>query len=199
VPRVQSDAFRDLILLRTVQDAFGLSDAVKPPRTKAEFDALLAAGTPRLEASFQRIVRAIGAAATELEKAARALDSAAKQPSGAAAARDVQAQLDELFPNDLLRDIELSQLEQFPRYLRAAQTRLSRAVNDPRKDAEKAAPFGPLWASFLAKRASAGDSEQARRVRWSFEELRVAIFAPELKPAAPVSAASVAAQLKKLS
>jgi ATP-dependent helicase HrpA len=113
-------------------------------------------------------------------------------------ARDVGAQLDELFPNHLLRDIELAQLEQYPRYLRAAQTRLSRAVNDPRKDAEKAAPFAPLWASYCAKREAADDREAVRRVRWLLEELRVAIFAPELKPAMPASVALLTAELRKI-
>ncbi|HEY6556386.1 MAG TPA: ATP-dependent RNA helicase HrpA [Polyangiaceae bacterium] len=198
VPRAESDAFRELVLMRTVQEGFGILAGGGIPRSKAQFDALLALGTPRLEASFQRIVRAISAAASELEKTARALDSAAKQPSGAAAVRDVHAQLDALFPRDLLRDIELSQLDQYPRYLRAVQTRLARAVNDPRKDAEKAAPFAPLWTAFLAKRETTDQRDELLRVRWLLEELRVAIFAPELKPALPVSTASVTVELGKL-
>jgi hypothetical protein len=37
-----------------------------------------------------------------------------------------------------------------------------------------------------------------RALRWSFEELRVAIFAPELKPAVPVTLASIELVLSSL-
>ena len=90
--------------------------------------------------------------------------------------------------------VPLARLEHYPRYVRAAQARLQRAIADPRKDADKHAPFGPLWEAYLAKRSSEG----ARELRWSFEELRVAIFAPELKTAEPVSIAKVAAAVAAL-
>jgi hypothetical protein len=35
-------------------------------------------------------------------------------------------------------------------------------------------------------------------LRWAFEELRVAIFAPELKPATPVSVANLTLALASL-
>jgi len=118
------------------------------------------------------------------------LKSAAKHPSGRAAILDIHAQLDALVPPDLLAWIPLTRLEHYPRYLRAAQTRLARAVTDPRKDAEKVAPVAALWATFLAKQQRARDDEVAdvREIRWMFEELRVAVFAPELKTPVPVSA-----------
>ena len=61
-----------------------------------------------------------------------------------------------------------------------------------------AAPLAPLWTSFLAKSAKVRGVEGARELRWAFEELRVAIFAPELKTPVPVSAAKVAAALAAL-
>jgi ATP-dependent helicase HrpA len=111
---------------------------------------------------------------------------------------EIRAQLEQLLPADLIESVELSRLEQFPRYLRAAQIRLGRAVSDPRRDAEKLAPFAPQWAAFLGKRRNASDQESVGALRWAFEELRVAIFAPELKPAFPVSVASVSAALSAL-
>ncbi|HVJ17087.1 MAG TPA: DUF3418 domain-containing protein, partial [Polyangiaceae bacterium] len=62
---------------------------------------------------------------------------------------------------------------------------------DPRKDADKLAPFSPVWATYLAKQKGARDRGRSRALRWAFEELRVAIFAPELKPALSVSVASL--------
>jgi ATP-dependent helicase HrpA len=98
----------------------------------------------------------------------------------------------------LLLYVDLQLLEQFPRYLRAAQSRLQRAVNDPRKDASKAEPFAPIWQAFLAKRSAAREQGIARRLHFAFEELRVSLFAPELKPAPSVTIASVAAAVHAL-
>jgi ATP-dependent helicase HrpA len=198
VPRSEVEAFRELFLARVVEEAFGMGEGAVPPRNKPAFDALLATGTPRIGAAFKRIERAAAAAAAELQSTLRALDSAAKHPSGTAASGEIRAQLEQLFPADLLATVELSRLEQFPRYLRAAQARLTRAITDPRKDADKFAPFAPLWNAFLNKQGSASDREATRALRWAFEELRVAIFAPELKPAAPVSLASLTLTLSAL-
>ena len=99
----------------------------------------------------------------------------------------MRAQLELLLLPDTLQHAELARLEHYPRYLRAAQARLARAINDPRKDASKAEPFAPVWQAFLAKRASLRDQTAARRFHFLLEELRVSLFAPELKPAQPVS------------
>ena len=66
------------------------------------------------------------------------------------------------------------------------------------KDASKAEPFAPLWRAFLTKRASLRDQPAARRFFFLLEELRVSLFAPELKPAQPVSIAAAAQALAAL-
>ena len=124
--------------------------------------------------------------------------SASKHPSGRGALVDIQAQLEGLFPVDLMTWVPLATLEHYPRYLRAAQARLARAVTDPRKDIDKLAPFTTLWTAFAAKRVAARDPAAAAELRWAFEELRVAIFAPELKTPVPVSLAKVSAALAAL-
>jgi ATP-dependent helicase HrpA len=198
VSRSEEAAFRESVVARALTLSFGLREERPLPRTKAEFDALLAQGNTQLAGSFRAISGAIAAASTELGRTLAALKQAEKQPSGKAAVVEIRNQLELLFPPNLLATIELERLASFPRYLRAAQIRLGRAVTDPRRDAEKFAPFAPHWAAFLAKRASAGDRESTLALRWAFEELRIAIFAPELKPALPVSVASVSALLHAL-
>jgi len=180
------------VLARVVNEAFGLFDGAELPRSKPAFDRLLAAGLPRLSPAFELTARAIATAAGELDKTLRALDGAATQPSGTAAAADIRVQLELLFSPDTWLWVERRQLEHFPRYLRAAQARLTRAINDPRKDASKSEPFTPVWQAFLAKRASLRDQASVRRLHLAFEELRVALFAPELKPAQSVTVASAA-------
>jgi ATP-dependent helicase HrpA len=196
--RAASDEFRDQVLQRVADVAFDLAATAKQTRSQSAFERLLASGTPRVDASFSALVGAISAIAAELERTQRALESAGKQPSGTAAANEIRAQLEQLLPTDWIAHTDLAHLVHFPRYLRAAQTRLSRAVVDPRKDAAKLAPLAPLWQTFLAKRSRAHEKDSARTLHIAFEELRVAIFAPELKPALPVTIASVTAALESL-
>jgi len=198
VPRAEIEAFRDAFLLRVVEEAFGCGEGASLPSSKAAFEALLAAGTPRIAHAFKTLERAAGAASAELQTTLRALESAAKHPSATAASQEIRAQIDQLFVRDLIETVPLSRLEQFPRYLRAAQARLTRAISDPRKDADKLAPFAPLWSDFLARQSGLADRAAAVALRWAFEELRVAIFAPELRPSAPVTVASLSQALAQL-
>lgn len=197
-PRAEVDAFRELVLARVVSDAFGLHPGAALPRTKPAFEQLLAAGLPRLTPVFELTTRLFGLAGAEVDKTLRALESAAKQPSGVAVAADLRAQLELLLAPDTLQHAELGRLEHYPRYLRAAQARLTRAIHDPRKDASKAEPFTPIWQAFLAKRASLRDQPAARRFHFVLEELRVSLFAPELKPAQSVSVAAATQALAAL-
>ena len=199
--RAENEAFRSMLLAKIVDAAFQLDSEeadLELPRTKVAFDQLLAKGSPRIAPSFQVFVDALKPIATELEKTLQALRNASRHPSGRNAIVEIYAQLEHLFPPDLLASVPFGRLEHFPRYLRAAQARLQRAISDPRKDADKLAPFAPLWASFLAKRKTARDQAAVLELRWSFEELRVAIFAPELKTPYPVSVAKVSAALSTL-
>ncbi|WP_394846200.1 ATP-dependent RNA helicase HrpA [Pendulispora brunnea] len=194
--RAENELFRERVVARIVDAAFGLGEGL--PRDKRAFDQVLAAGVPRIAPLFRAFADAITAVAAELDKTLRALKTASKHPSGRAAILDIYAQLEHLFPEDLMESVSLGRLEHFPRYLRAAQARLGRAVTDPRKDMEKLAPFAPLWNAFLDKRRALRDANGARELRWLFEELRVAIFAPELKTPVPVSVAKVSAAMSAL-
>ncbi len=196
--RDDAEAFAATATLRVVEDAFALHEHAPVPRTQRAFEDLLAAGTPRIPASSRRISEAIARASSELDRTLQALRSAAKHPGAKLAVAEIRTHLELLFPRELLSWVPLSRLEQFPRYLRAAQARLGRAIADPRKDAEKLAQVAPVWGAFLAKQKTARDQDTARDLRWSFEELRVSVFAPELKTPKPVSAAALAAEVAAL-
>ncbi len=196
--RAEDEAFRAAVLARILDDAFGLGADAPVPRTKADFEQLARAGAPRIATSFKLFADAIAAASAELDKTLGALKAASSHPSGTTAVSEIRAQLAHLLSPDLVATVPLASLQQLPRYFRAAQIRLGRAVTDPRKDAEKLAPFAPLWAAFLAKRGSARAQDEARELRWAFEELRVAIFAPELKAMGGVSLPKVKAAVAEL-
>jgi ATP-dependent helicase HrpA len=196
--RAEGDAFRATVLARIVDEAFGLGRGAPLPRTQRAFEDLVAIGSPRIATAFALFGPAIARASAELDRTLQALRSAAKHPGAQVAIAQIRAHLERLFPADLLAWAPLARLEDLPRYLRAAQTRLGRAIADPRKDAEKLAPIAPLWAAYLAKEAAAHDRETALALRWSFEELRVTIFAPELKARTPVSVSDLATAVAAL-
>jgi ATP-dependent helicase HrpA len=87
-----------------------------------------------------------------------------------------------------LREVTLEQLKHLPRYLKAVKVRLERLDLDPHKDAQKATQLASFWDAYWQRRAKE-DSPTLKLIefRWMLEELRVSLFAPELKTAYPVS------------
>jgi ATP-dependent helicase HrpA len=189
---------KTIVLARIIDTAFGLGDDSLLPRNKGEFERILNAGLPKIHSTFLTFESAIQAVAPVLDKTLYALEDARRLPSGRAAILDIETQLNRLFPADLLEWISLARLSHYPRYLRAAQARLARAVNDPQKDASKQATIAPLWAEFLKKRTNARDRAAVTELWWLFEELRVAVFAPELKTPVPVSPSKMSTSLAAL-
>jgi ATP-dependent helicase HrpA len=182
----QRESFRRQLVERSFADAFLPIEGT--PRSREEFELRVNTALPRLEQNLAQVLKLVNVITPELRETRDALGAAGKQPNGSAAVRDMLAQLDHLFPADVLLRTSLVQLAHFPRYLKGLRVRLARALTDPRKDADKAATFTPVWQLFLA-RAGSLPLEQATQLRWAFEELRIATFAPELKPAYPVSVA----------
>jgi len=82
-------------------------------------------------------------------------------------------------------------LAEVPRYLRAMKLRLERLPNGPQKDQSKAEQVLPFWREWLRDRAELGargvPAADLEAYRWLLEELRVQVFAPELKAKVPVS------------
>ena len=192
------DHFRQLLLTRVVNEAFCLQDDVKLPRTKVAFERMQMEGGARLMPVFETTLKVLAATTVEYEKTLRALEQAAKIPSALAAAADIKTELEHLLFADFLAHVDLIRLGHYPRYLRAAQARLARAIVDPRKDATKAAPFKPLWQLYLNLHTKVLDQKALQKVRFSLAELRVTLFAPELKAAESVSTESVQRLLTEL-
>ena len=103
--------------------------------------------------------------------------------------RDVEEQLDALFPPDFLLAAPLSQLMHYPRYLKAIHYRLDRYRDDPKRDAERQAALSALRVPYLravAARRGVPDP-QLTDFRWLLEELRVSLYAQQLRTPMPVS------------
>ncbi len=123
---------------------------------------------------------------------------------------DLQEQLDSLVHPGFVREVEKSRLQQFPRYLRAMRLRAERLRQDATRDQARMLTVRGYWRDYLKLRAARGGNDTGPGssrpadnglddLRWLIEELRVSLFAQELKTAEPVSPKRLAALVSKLS
>ena len=196
--RSDDDTFRTVLLHALVDVAFNLGAEHPLPRTRADYERAIKAGGPRLHVACDQYTAAIESVRPDLQKTLTAIHNASRHLAAKAAITDTHAQLDQLLPPDLMAHALPADLAHVPRYLRAITARLDRAIANPKKDADKLAPLLPVWTRLVQKRKTAKDPGEAFEVLLMFEELRVATFAPELKPAYPVSLQKVAAAVEAL-
>jgi ATP-dependent helicase HrpA len=109
----------------------------------------------------------------------------------AAAFADLSAQLERLLPKHWITSLPYAQLTQLPRYLKAMALRIDKLKTDTARDARLMVECGPLHTNWQRAYLSAlkGGAPDARleEFKWMLEELRVSLFAQELKTPMPVS------------
>jgi len=159
------------------------------PRIRAEFERRREEARSRvtlLANEIARLVATILAEHTALQKRLQPMSKAFPGPC-----REIQDSLARLMAGRLIEQTPYERLQHFPRYLRAASLRLEKLRADPQRDARLAAEFAPLysqWQREQAKQAKSGATDpQLEQFRWLLEELRVQLFAQELKTPVPVS------------
>src|SRR5713226_9621557 len=159
------------------------------PRIRAEFDRRRDEARSRVTLLAQEIARLAGtilAEHTALQKKLQQLSKAFPEPC-----RDVQEYVSRLLSKRFVEQTPYERLQHFPRYLKAASLRLDKLRANPQRDARLAAEFAPLaahWQRDQARQLKSGTRDpQLEQFRWLLEELRVQLFAQELKTSVPVS------------
>ncbi|MFM1897169.1 MAG: ATP-dependent helicase HrpA [Pseudomonadota bacterium] len=100
---------------------------------------------------------------------------------------DVSQQLSALFSDDFLSGLEAPWLWEYPRYLQAIQLRLEKAPLNAERDRQQTAQVRQYWQRWQALDDRLRDKPAVRQFRWLIEELRVSLFAQQLKTRQPVS------------
>lgn len=178
-----ADELRDQIIDVAIDRAF-LADAL--PTDAAAFARCLEGGRGRLTLIANEVARGAGAILLEHTAALRKLKDA-RAPKEAA--DDIAAQLARLVPKRFVADTPWAQLAHLPRYLKAVVMRLDKLRADPARDAQRLAELRPIEQRYwrhLAERKGVADARLAE-FRWLLEELRVSLFAQELRTPQPVS------------
>lgn len=194
---------REQLALRAIDDTFDLLSPSQFPRNRRAYADRWERGRPRLQprlAELAALAQEIGAALSKVEAMLRNL--VGKPGASRTALDDASAQAAALLSRGLFAATRGEHLQRIPRYLRAIQIRLERLPHDPRRDADKAAQVVPLWQSYQqlspTLRSRGVPDHELESFRWLLEELRVGLFAPELKTAVPVSPQRVAELWKSL-
>lgn len=184
MPLGSSDELKDqwvkLALIRSTL-ATGL------PSNEAAFNAKAQEGKSRLNLISQEIGRLLLNVLTEYSKLTKKLQADAK--SFPDACKDIQAQLQWLMPKDFLLKRPWEQLNHYPRYLKAAYIRLERLRNGLDRDKQMMKDVLDLqqpWGRACSQLKGFED-ESLQQFAWQLQELRVSLFAQELRTPMPVS------------
>jgi len=180
---------KDDIVAKTINRTF-LPDA--NVRTQMEFELRLQVGRRHrlLEAGVEvaelagRILAAYHAVALLLARPTI--------PAWGAAIADIRGQLAHLLPKGFLASTPDIWLAQFPRFLKGIQARIQKLTTaGHRRDGQHMAEILPFWQGYLAQskrhREQGIHDPALQQFRWMIEELRVSLFAQELRTSIPVS------------
>jgi ATP-dependent helicase HrpA len=174
---------RDQLIDVALDRAFGADPL---PTDEASFRRRVDDGRPRLGLVAQEVARQAATVLAEWSAAQRKLkDSRVPRE----VADDVAAMLARLVGRRFLVDTPWAQLQQLPRYLKGVVLRLEKWRADPARDQARMAELRPLEQRWLRRVAELKGAPDARVADfgWLLEELRVSLFAQELRTPQPVS------------
>ena len=160
------------------------------PRNNADFMKLKARAKTRLPAVSEAITRQAQALASEYQLL---INSQAKMPATVnRLKRDVESQLQLLVYKNCFTNTPWEHLQNLPRYLKALRLRIEKQPANPDRDGKNAGHVGAIWQKWQDKvnnlhQANLDIPQVLQDYRWLIEELRVSLFAQELKTPFPVS------------
>ena len=157
------------------------------PTTASEFKQRVEEARPRFGLIVQEVAKQVGIILQAWSELMRQLPTLKK--AHAQAYEDLQSQQSRLMHKWFIRDTDPQQLQHYPRYLKAAQTRIDKLRADPSRDQRLMGEVLPWQVKCLrAQVALKGAVDpQLEHFRWMLEELRVSLFAQELRTPMPIS------------
>jgi ATP-dependent helicase HrpA len=175
-------------LVSAICDRAFISDDELPRGLKA-FEEQVKRARTRLPAVNEAACRMFTTIAMEHHQLSLALGAA--KGTVVRAANDVRAQLQRLVYRGFFNATPWPQLTHLPRYLQAMRMRLAKFPANAERDAKHAASIAQLWGRYemrLDQQQKAGMVDpRLLEFRWYIEELRVSLYAQELKTPSPVS------------
>jgi ATP-dependent helicase HrpA len=161
----------------------------EPPRERKGFDEQKKRAKARLPAVTEAALRYAAAIADASQELAQVL---ARSGALGRVTQEVKGQRDRMVYPGFVARTPWERLEHIPRYLRGYALRLEKYRASSERDAKHAASVQALWDDYASRAEAAAQAERAsprlEEFRWLIEELRVSLFAQELRTPFPVSA-----------
>ncbi|MDD2929051.1 MAG: ATP-dependent RNA helicase HrpA [Sideroxydans sp.] len=157
------------------------------PDSEKSFNARCKDAKSRLNLVGHEIARLVGTVLTEHQALQKALPGF---KAHAQAQQDIRQQLEGLLGKGWIASTPYERMQHMPRYLKAINVRLEKLRGNPARDATNMAQLQPLqqqWQRRLQAQQGARD-ERLEDFGWMMQELRVSLFAQELKTPVIVSA-----------
>ncbi|HET7402067.1 MAG TPA: ATP-dependent RNA helicase HrpA, partial [Usitatibacter sp.] len=186
-PIITADRLRADLFEAIVDRAFIGDDPV--PRTPRAFEEQKKRAKARLPAVSEAALRHANAVFEASQQLVQAL---AQNASLTRVVADVKAARERLVYPGFFARTPWERLEHLPRYLRGYALRLQKFRANSERDQKHAHAIHTMWQNYEARAKS--DHDAGRRdpnleeYRWLIEELRVSLFAQELRTPFPVSA-----------
>ena len=184
--------------------AFDRAFAVDPSsvRDRESFQACFDSGREQLHPVFAETVERV-ADLLNLYQAVRKQLAGMNNLNLLSSVQDMQQQLDELVYQGFLEQVQAEQLTEYPRYLRALQLRLQKlASGGQARDQQGMREMAEIQEQWLARVRAAREKglvdNRLQEIRWQLEELRISLFAQEVKTRFPVSVKRIEKQWKAL-
>jgi len=176
------DELREQIVNKAI-DIACLQDPL--PVDAASFNKRRDEGKGRLGLLINEIARLVGSILAEFHGLPKKLQGLPQ-----AVAADMQAQLQGLVHKRFVAETEYTQLSHFPRYLKAMNIRLEKLRTNASRDAQLMAEWQSAASQFqrtVKNQPMKNLDPRMIEFRWMLEELRVSLFAQELRTPMPVS------------
>jgi ATP-dependent helicase HrpA len=184
---IAADKLKADLLEAIVDRAFIGEDPV--PRTPKAFDEQKKRAKARLPAVAEAALRHLAAI---VEASQEYGQSIAQNAALGRVVQDVKAARERLVYPGFLARTPWERLEHLPRYLRGYALRLQKYRANAERDQKHAATVHTLWQNYEVRRKADQDAgrndPKLEEYRWLIEELRVSLFAQELRTPLPVSA-----------
>jgi len=185
---ITPEALKEDMLAAIADRAFIGEDDL--PRTNDDFMKLKARARTRLPAVSQAIARHVQAIGGEYQLLTA---QQAKMPATInRLKKDCEQQISLMVHPGFVSQVPWDNMQHIPRYLKAIRLRIEKQPSNPVRDGKHAASVGAIWQRWHDKvnalqQANLPVSKEIMDFRWLIEELRVSLFAQELKTPFPIS------------
>ncbi|MDD4977319.1 MAG: ATP-dependent RNA helicase HrpA [Gallionella sp.] len=154
------------------------------PTNETQFLARGKEAKNRLLLIAQEIARLAAGILTEYHALQKSLPQLKAQPT---VAQDVRTQLEFLVHKRFVFDTPYERLQHVPRYLKAINLRIEKLRSNPARDAQCMSQLQPLLQALHKLRQAHTGDVRVEEFAWLLQELRVSLFAQELKTPVIVS------------